>query len=136
MTNNPCHFKKFKTIPEIIGPLAKADPMTKPAYPIVEPRLFSGVMVNKTDWNDGNKTPTPIASKALPSIAIGKFCAVIMINVPSAKIPTTLKKIFLNEKLFNSQGLIGIMIHMINIKPVVNHWIVGAVTPKNFINVG
>ena len=43
-----CQRKKFKTIPEMIGPTAKAEPMTKPAAPIVCPRLSLGVIVIKT----------------------------------------------------------------------------------------
>ena len=42
--------KNFKIIPETIGPHARADPITRPAIPIVVPRLSLGVISSKTDW--------------------------------------------------------------------------------------
>jgi hypothetical protein len=75
----------------MIGPTAKAEPMTKPAAPIVCPRLSLGVIVIKTVWNDGNKIPTAVASNKRPNSANQKVGAKIIIKVPIPKRAKTLR---------------------------------------------
>ena len=119
--------KNFRTIPETIGPQARADPITKPAIPIVEPRSSLGVISSKTVWYDGNKTPTAKASMDRPIIINQKPLipqddgVKTIIKDPISNSPSAPMNIVLKLILLSIHGLIGMLTHITSIKPVVSH---------------
>ena len=84
--NNACHGNHVNKTPEIIGPTASADPITKPAVPITLPRSLCGVIVSSTVWKLGKIIPTATASSNRPIIKTAKLGAQIHKAVPTAKI--------------------------------------------------
>ena len=134
--------KNFRIIPETIGPQARADPITRPAIPMVVPRLSLGVISKSTDWYDGKRTPTAKASSARPTIInqkplLPQLAGVrTIISEPTSNSPKATTNIVLKFKLFSIQGLIGMLTHITSMKPVVSHWTVSAEMPNARISVG
>ena len=134
--NKACQGNHVSKTPEIIGPTAKAEPMTNPAVPITRPRSLCGVIVSNTVWKLGKIIPTAIASSNRPIMSTVKLGAQIHKPVPMAKMSSIAWKSRWKGTLCNSHGLTGIIKVITNIKPVVSQATVSAPKPKAFIKAG